>query len=247
MKQTRIEVRQTWAAPGAPPWNGLNRFYGIPTLALGPSTVQRFIHITLTPAQTSDDNKTIHKIHNHIWNLPFRPVLTSLTCLISVTVLNHLRPILKPVLRLNLHMDHCPLYTVYWDHCLWRLDHCPATTPRDTQDNCYLYFAVRSTWRWASIESGQLLILGLKSQLFADNLSFYTVSSCRPDFFGSSRNTDRNLWYGFLGSQAPEAHRGYRQLNLTTLFLGRLPKRLTSIKCTFYFASNWQLPYLNQR
>ena len=42
---------------------------------------------------------------------------------------------------------------------------------------------------------------------------------------------------GFLGSRAPEAHRGYRQLNLTTLFLGRLPKRLTSTKCTFYFAS----------
>ena len=56
----------------------------------------------------------------------------------------------------------------------------------------YLYFAIRSTWRWASIESGQLLILGLKSQLFAEYLSFYTVSSCRSDFFGSSRNTDRN-------------------------------------------------------
>ena len=44
-----------------------------------------------------------------------------------------------------------------------------------------------------------------------------------------------------LGSRAPEAHRGYRQLNLTTLFLGRLPKGLTSTKCTFYFASNSQL------
>ena len=38
---------------------------------------------------------------------------------ISVTVLNHLRPILKPALRLNPHVDHCPLYTVYWDHCLY--------------------------------------------------------------------------------------------------------------------------------
>ena len=53
-------------------------------------------------------------------------------------------------------------------------------------------------------------------------------------------------WYGFLGSRAPEEQRGYRQLNLTALFLGKLPKRLTSTKCTFYFASNWQLPYLNQ-
>ena len=50
-------------------------------------------------------------------------------------------------------------------------------------------------------------------------------------------------WYEFLDSRAPK---GYRQLNLTTLLLGRLPKRLTSTKCTFYFASNWQLPYLNQ-
>ena len=38
---------------------------------------------------------------------------------ISVTVLNHLRPTLKPALRLNPHVDHCPLYTVYWDHCLY--------------------------------------------------------------------------------------------------------------------------------
>ena len=38
---------------------------------------------------------------------------------ISVTVLNNLRPILKPFLRLNPHMGHCPLYTVYWDHCLY--------------------------------------------------------------------------------------------------------------------------------
>ena len=41
---------------------------------------------------------------------------------------------------------------------------------------------------------------------------------------------------GFLGSRVPKAHRGYRQLNLTTL--GRLPNRLTSTKCAFYFDSN---------
>ena len=95
---------------------GLNRFYGIPTLTLGPDTV----HITLTSAQTSDDNKIIHKIHNHIWNRLSDQLWSvwpvSSWDLISVTAPN-LRPVLKPFLRLNPHMVHCPLYTVYCDHC----------------------------------------------------------------------------------------------------------------------------------
>ena len=55
---------------------------------------------------------------------------------ISVTVLNHLRPTLKPALRLNPHMDHCPLYTVYWDHCLYDVwTTVQQLLPRDIQDN----------------------------------------------------------------------------------------------------------------
>ena len=115
---------------------------------------------------------------------------------ISVTVLNHLRPLLKPALRLNTHVDHCPLYAVYWDHCLYDVWTTVQQLLRYTgqlRPRRHLYFAIRSIWRWASIASGQLLILGLKSQLFAEYLSFYTVSSCQSDFFGSSRNTDRNF------------------------------------------------------
>ena len=127
---------------------------------------------------------------------PDQSGLSLLESFISVTVLNHLRPTLKPALRLNPHVDTVryilstettvsmtsgPLSSNYSERYTGQL------RPRH-----YLYFAVRSTWRWASIESGQLLILGLKSQLVAEYLSFYTVSSCRSDFFGSSRNTDRN-------------------------------------------------------
>ena len=50
---------------------------------------------------------------------PDQSDLSLLEVYISVTVPNHLRTILKPFLRLNPHVDHCPLYTVYWDHCLY--------------------------------------------------------------------------------------------------------------------------------
>ena len=93
-------------------------------------------------------------------------------------------------------MDHCPRYTVYWDHCLYdfwtTVQQLLQEIHRTIVTQAVLVFCIRSNWRWASIQSGQLLILDLKSQLFAEYLSFYTVSSYRPDFFHSSCNTDRN-------------------------------------------------------
>ena len=38
-----------------------------------------------------------------------------------------------------------------------------------------------------------------------------------------------------------------RSVNLSTLFLGKLPERLTMQYKAHIFLSNWQLPYLNQR
>ena len=48
----------------------------------------------------------------------------------------------------------------------------------------------------------------------------------------------------FYGSSTLLSSFQARSVNLSTLFLGRLPKRLTTMCRTF--DSNWQLPYLNQ-
>ena len=115
---------------------------------------------------------------------------------ISVTDPNHLRPIPKPF-WLNPNMDHCPLYTVYWDHWLYdvwtiaqqlfREIHRTTATQSLPVFYCPLHLTL-SIYRVRTV-----LILGLKSQLFAEYLSFYTVSSCRSDFFGSSVVTGQKL------------------------------------------------------
>ena len=115
---------------------------------------------------------------------------------ISVTVPNHLRPILKPFLRLNPLMDHCPLYTVCWDHCLYdvwtTVQQLLREIYRTTATQALLVFYCPLHLTLSIYRVRTAFILGLKSQLFAEYLSFYTVSACRSDFFGSSRNTDRN-------------------------------------------------------
>ena len=115
---------------------------------------------------------------------------------ISVTVPNHLRPILKPFLRLNPHVDHCPLYTVCWDHCLYDIWTTVQQLLREiyrttaTQELlvicCPLHltlsiYRVRTAFNtWPKVPTVCWVSLRLHSLL------------CRSDFFGSSRNTDRN-------------------------------------------------------
>ena len=100
---------------------GLKPVLRDPNLTLGPSTVH-------TSTQTSDDDSWNNgKLFTRLTityetscqTSPDQSDLSLPEIYISVTVPNHLRPILEPFLRLNPNVDHCPLYTVYWDHCLY--------------------------------------------------------------------------------------------------------------------------------
>ena len=109
---------------------------------------------------------------------------------ISVTVPNHLRPILKPFLRLSPHMDHCPLYTVYCDHCFYdvwiTVQRLLREIQRTTATQAVLVFCYPLHLTLSIYRVRTAFLLDLKSQLFAEYLSCYTVSSCRFHSFGSS-------------------------------------------------------------